>query len=121
VARSRASGDTADSERSRWKPGPVKTGRQCAGSHGPTSPTTPARATAPWVNSAGKPASDAPSTSSPSAVTATLRQESGRTSHAVAVVTCGRPGVPSTTEPSSARAAGTESMRTSRWRAWAMV
>ena len=37
------------------------------------------------------------------------------------VVTCGRPGVPSTTEPRSARAAGTESMRTSRWRAWAMV
>lgn len=114
MAASRASGDMAVSENSRWNPGAVNTGRQCAGSLGPTSPMTRARATAPSVNSAGKPDSEAPSTRSPSAVTATVRQESGLSVHEVARVTCGWPGLPSTSEPSSARAAGTESMRTRR-------
>lgn len=121
MARSRAAGDTADSESSRWNPGSVNTGRQCTGSLGPVSPTTAARATAPSVNSTGKPVGGTPSARSPAAVTATLRQESGFSAHGVAVVTCGRPGVPSTSEPSSARAAGAESTRSSRCRAVGMT
>ncbi|MDP9390916.1 MAG: hypothetical protein M3P89_05935, partial [Actinomycetota bacterium] len=124
VARSSACGVEANSESSRWNPGSVNTGRQHDGSLGPMSPTTSARAAAPWRNSSGNVVSDSsgtPRARRPAGVRERFRQESGFCVHGTAVVTCGRPEVPSRSEARSARARGAESTRRTRWRAVGMV